>query len=219
VLAEKGNGNQAYIDNLQEANKVLVSEFGGTIYTVAKDVKLQIEFNPKQVQAYRLIGYESRLLNDEDFNDDTKDAGEMGAGHNVTAFYEVVPVGVKFNQAGNVDPLKYQKNTKEEQPVYTGSKELLTIKLRYKEPEGNASQKIELPVIDSKANNLSSDFRFAASVAMFGQLLRDSDFKGNASYDKVIALAKTALDNDDQGYRREFVRLAETVKGMSKIDK
>jgi Ca-activated chloride channel family protein len=215
VLAQKGNGNHAYIDNLQEANKVLVSEFGGTMYAVAKDVKLQIEFNPEHVQAYRLIGYESRLLKDEDFNDDTKDAGEMGAGHNVTAFYEIVPAGVHFTSAGKVDALKYRKTDKKSVPTYTGSDELLTIKLRYKEPDGNASRKIELPVIDDKLNRVSSDFRFAAAVAMFGQLLVDSEFKGNAGYDRVIALAKTALDNDEQGYRREFVRLAETVKGIS----
>ncbi|GHV56884.1 hypothetical protein FACS1894182_04400 [Bacteroidia bacterium] len=215
VLAQKGNGNQAYIDNLQEANKLLVSEFGGTIYTVAKDVKLQIEFNPEQIQAYQLIGYESRLLKDEDFNDDTKDAGEIGVGHNVTAFYEIVPVGVRFTQAGSVDPLKYQKTEKKAVPAYTDSNELLTIKLRYKEPDGDVSRKIELPVIDDKLNKVSSDFRFASAVAMFGQLLVGSEFKGNASYDKVIALAKTGLDNDEQGYRREFVRLAETVKGMS----
>jgi len=216
TLAEKGNGNQAYIDNLQEANKVLVGEFGGTIYTVAKDVKLQIEFNPEYVQAYRLIGYESRLLKDEDFNDDTKDAGEMGAGHNVTAFYEIVPAGVKFNNSGSVDPLKYQKNNASKPTALTGSEELLTVKLRYKEPNGDSSKKIELPVVDWKSNNVSSDFRFAAAIAMFGQLLIDSEYKGNANYDKVIALAKTALDNDEQGYRREFVRLAETVKGMGK---
>jgi Ca-activated chloride channel family protein len=214
VLAEKGNGNHAYIDNLQEANKVLVSEFGGTIYTVAKDVKLQIEFNPEHVQAYRLIGYESRLLKDEDFNDDTKDAGEMGAGHNVTAFYEVVPTGVAFNTAGNIDDLKYQKTEKKIKPVYTGSKELLTIKLRYKAPNGDNSKKIELPVIDDKLNRVTADFRFASAVAMFGQLLGDSQFKGDASFEKVIALAKTGLENDEQGYRREFVRLVETVKGM-----
>jgi Ca-activated chloride channel family protein len=216
ILAEKGNGNHAYIDNLQEANKVLVSEFGGTIYAVAKDVKLQIEFNPEHVQAYRLIGYESRLLNDEDFNNDTKDAGEMGAGHNVTAFYEIVPVGAKFNKLGSIDPLIYQlpKKEKKEKTVYAGSKELLTIKLRYKEPDGESSRKMEFPVIDNKTNMVSSDFRFAAAVAMFGQLLGNSQFKGNANYGKVISLAKTALDNDEQGYRREFVRLVETVMGL-----
>jgi Ca-activated chloride channel family protein len=212
TLAEKGNGNHAYIDNLQEANKALVSEFGGTIYTVAKDVKLQIEFNPEHVQAYRLIGYESRLLNDKDFNDDTKDAGEMGAGHRVTAFYEVVPVGVVFSGAGNVDPLKYQQN---EKTVYAGSKELLTVKLRYKKPDGDVSEKIELAVIDDKSNNVSTDFRFASAVAMFGQLLTGSDYKGDATFDKVIDLAKNALDDDEQGYRREFLRLVESAKGIS----
>jgi Ca-activated chloride channel family protein len=215
ILAEKGNGNHAYIDNLQEANKVLVSEFGGTIHTVAKDVKLQLEFNPEHVQAYRLIGYESRLLNDEDFNDDTKDAGEMGAGHNVTAFYEIVPVGVQFSGAGNIDSLKYQKNKdKNKKTEYTGSKESLTIKLRYKEPDGNTSEKIELAVIDDKSDNVSGDFRFAAAVVMFGQLLIDSNYKGDATFDKIITLAKTALDNDEQGYRREFVRLVEAAKGL-----
>jgi Ca-activated chloride channel family protein len=218
VLAEKGNGNHAYIDNLQEANRLLVSEFGGTVHAVAKDVKLQIEFNPEHVQAYRLIGYESRLLNDEDFNDDTKDAGEMGVGHNVTAFYEVVPVGVKFTGAGNIDPLKYQKNKKgDEKPVYTGSKELLTIKLRYKEPDGDTSRKIELAVIDDKSDNVSTDFRFASAVAMFGQLLTHSDFKGDADFNKVITLAKSALGDDEQGYRREFVRLAESAKGLETL--
>jgi Ca-activated chloride channel family protein len=213
ALAEKGNGNHAYIDNLQEANKVLVSEFGGTMHAVAKDVKLQIEFNPEHVQAYRLVGYESRLLNNEDFNDDTKDAGEMGAGHCVTAFYEIVPPGVEFAGAGKVDPLKYQKPKKEStgKPQYSGSKEMLTIKLRYKQPDGNASEKTELPVIDEKTNAVSSDFRFAAAVAMLAQLLSDSEFKADATYDKVIDLAKTALNNDERGYRREFVRLAETV--------
>ncbi|GHU69880.1 hypothetical protein FACS189413_09440 [Bacteroidia bacterium] len=216
TLAEKGNGNHAYIDNLQEANKTLVGEFGGTLYTVAKDVKLQIEFNPEHVQAYRLIGYESRLLKDEDFNNDAKDAGDMGAGHNVTAFYEIVPTGIPFNAAGSIDPLKYSQTEKKQKKVYTGSNELLTIKLRYKEPAGNNSRKIELAITDDKQNNVSSDFRFAAAVAMFGQLLTRSEWKGAADYNKVIALAKTALDNDEQGYRREFIRLAETVKGLDK---
>lgn len=217
VLAEKGNGNHAYIDNLQEANKVLVNEFGATIYTVAKDVKLQIEFNPTKVQSYRLIGYESRLLNKEDFNDDTKDAGEMGAGHTVTALYEVVPIGVKGNIPGSVDDLKYQKNVGTSQDVaYTNSPELLTVKLRYKQPDGDTSEKIEVPLVDRGSNDVSEDFRFAAAVAMFGQQLRNSDFKGEGSYEKVIKLAKTGLGDDEQGYRREFVRLAETVKGLAK---
>ena len=216
VLAEKGNGNHAYIDNLQEANRVLVNEFGATMHTVAKDVKLQIEFNPSQVEAYRLIGYESRLLKDEDFNNDAKDAGEMGAGHTVTAFYEVVPAGIKSDFTGKVDDLKYQK-TKPAPAVTNNSKELLTVKLRYKAPDGNTSKKIEQPLIDDKKEKVSSDFRFASAVAMFGQLLRDSDFKGDATYDKVISLAKTSLDNDEKGYRREFIRLAETAEGLAKV--
>lgn len=214
ILAEKGNGNHAYIDNLQEANRVLVNEFGATMHTVAKDVKLQIEFNPSQVQAYRLIGYESRLLKDEDFNNDAKDAGEMGAGHTVTAFYEVVPAGVESNFVNKVDDLKYQKKVKPALQPTTGSKELLTVKLRYKAPDEDISKKLELPLVDNKGNNVSSDFRFAAAVAMFGQLLRDSDFKGDATYTQVIVMAKTALDNDERGYRREFLRLVETADGL-----
>ncbi len=217
TLAQKGNGNHAYIDNIQEANKVLVHEFGGTIYTVAKDVKLQIEFNPAKVQSYRLIGYESRLLNKEDFNDDTKDAGEMGAGHTVTAFYEVVPVGVTGSFPGSVDDLKYQKNQAvEARMVAAGSDELLTVKLRYKQPNEDKSSKMELPLMDNGNNNVSEDFRFAASVVMFSHLLRDSNFKGTATYNDVIALAKGALGSDEKGYRREFVRLVEAVKGMEK---
>lgn len=213
TLAEKGNGNHAYIDNLQEANRVLVGEFGATLHTVAKDVKLQVEFNPSLVQAYRLIGYESRLLKDEDFNNDAKDAGDLGAGHTVTAFYEVIPTGVKNDYVGKVDDLKYQKKqTVTLKP--TGSNELLTVKLRYKAPDSNTSKKMELPFVDNKGNSASSDFRFASAVAMFGQLLRESDYKGEATYDKVIALAKEGLNNDDRGYRREFIRLVEAAKGL-----
>lgn len=218
VLAEKGNGNHAYIDNLQEANRVLVGEFGATLHTVAKDVKLQVEFNPSKVQAYRLIGYESRLLNKEDFNNDAKDAGDLGAGHTVTAFYEVVPVGVTNTYIGKVDDLKYQKNS----PIAvksTGSNELLTVKLRYKDPNQESSQKLELPFVDNRRDNVSSDFRFAAAVAMYGQLLRDSDFKGEATYEKVIELAKQGLDKDDNGYRREFIRLVEAAKGLERSEK
>lgn len=218
TLAQAGNGNHAYIDNLQEANKVLVNEFGSTMYTVAKDVKLQIEFNPTKVQAYRLVGYETRLLNKEDFNDDTKDAGEMGAGHTVTAFYEVIPVGVKSNFTGNVDPLKYQDNDKKpiaDQVKTTGLHDLLTVKLRYKQPNGDTSKKIEVPLIDDKANNVSNDFRFAASVAMFGQVLKNSQYKGEGTFDKAISLAKLGFGEDQQGYRREFVRLMEASKGLA----
>ena len=218
VLAEKGNGNHAYIDNLQEANRVLVGEFGATLHTVAKDVKLQVEFNPSQVQAYRLIGYESRLLKDEDFNNDAKDAGDMGAGHTVTAFYEVIPAGVKNEYVGKVDDLKYQKKEKMTLKP-TGSDELLTVKLRYKALDKDVSRKMELPFVDNKGDSVSSDFRFASAVAMFGQLLRDSDFKGTADYDKVIKLAKQGLNNDERGYRREFIRLVEAAKGLEKTSK
>ena len=218
VLAEKGNGNHAYIDNLQEANRVLVGEFGATLHTVAKDVKLQVEFNPSQVQAYRMIGYESRLLKNEDFNNDAKDAGDMGAGHTVTAFYEVIPAGVKNEYVGKVDDLKYQKKEKMTLKP-TGSDELLTVKLRYKAPDKDVSRKMELPFVDNKGDSVSSDFRFASAVAMFGQLLRDSDFKGTADYDKVIKLAKQGLNNDERGYRREFIRLVEAAKGLEKTSK
>lgn len=212
VLAEKGNGNHAYIDNLQEANKILVNEFGGTVYTVAKDVKLQVEFNPAQVQAYRLVGYESRMLRDEDFNDDTKDAGEMGAGHTVTALYEIVPVGVEFEHGKNIDPLKYQANDSENK---NQSKELLTVKMRYKLPDESVSKILEKVLIDNKSGQTSTDFRFASAVAMFGQLIRNSEYKGDATFDKVMALAKNAYGEDEQGYRREFVRLVDTAKGLN----
>ncbi len=216
TLAQAGNGNHAYIDNLQEANKVLVSEFGSTMYTVAKDVKLQIEFNPSKVQAYRLVGYETRLLNKEDFNNDAIDAGEMGAGHTVTAFYEVIPVGVKSNQLGSVDPLKYQKEGSDLSKAMNGHPDLLTVKLRYKQPNSDVSKKIEVPLIDNGQNQVSDDFRFAAAIAMFGQVVKNSQYKGSGSFDKAIALAKSGYGNDSNGYRREFVRLIETVKGLSK---
>lgn len=215
TLAQKGNGNHAYIDNLQEANKVLVNEFGSTMYTVAKDVKLQLEFNPAQVQAYRLVGYETHLLNKEDFNDDTKDAGEMGAGHTVTAFYEVIPVGAKSNLIGSVDPLKYQDGKSGEKIKTNAYPDLLTVKLRYKNPDSDTSKKMEFPVIDNRKNKVSEDFRFAAAVAMYSQILRNSQFKGNATYEEVLKLAKSSLGNDPNGYRREFVRLVETTKNMS----
>lgn len=216
ALAQKGNGNHAYIDNLQEANKVLVNEFGGTLFTVAKDVKLQVEFNPAHVQAYRLVGYETRLLNKEDFNDDTKDAGEMGAGHTVTALYEVVPTDIKSNIIGSVDPLKYQSNDKDKKTKSTtsNSPEMLTVKLRYKQPGEDVSQKLEIPLIDTKSDRVSDDFRFASAVAMFGQILKNSDFKGNGTYDKVIELAQKSSSHDERGYRKEFIRLAETARGI-----
>lgn len=214
TLAQKGNGNHAYIDNLQEANKTLVEQFGSTVYAVAKDVKLQVEFNPAKVQAYRLIGYETRLLNPEDFNDDTKDAGEMGAGHTVTALYEVVPAGVESDFAGRIDALKYQSNNPP--PALSSSPEMLTVKVRYKEPDEDASKKIEQPLIDKGSDASSSDFRFAAAVALFGHLLRHSDYVRNASYRDVIELANAGLGDDPSGYRHEFVQLVKTVEGMAK---
>ncbi len=211
TLAEKGNGNYAYIDNMQEANKVLVNEFGGTMYTVAKDVKLQVEFNPARVSAFRLVGYESRLLEHEDFNDDTKDAGEIGAGHTVTALYEIVLVG-SDSTTGSIDPLKYQPSPATIPGNY--SAELMTVKIRYKQPDGDVSSKIEVPVKETK-NALSEDFHFVSAVAMLAQLMRDSDFKGDATYAKVIEEARRGLGSDANGYRHEFVRLAETAKSIS----
>lgn len=214
VLAEKGNGNQAYIDNLQEARKVLISEFCSTLFTVAEDVKLQVEFNPSQVQAYRLVGYESRILKDEDFNDDTKDAGDIGAGHTVTAFYEVIPVGVEGNIPGTVDALKYQQNPKAKSNLSSNSKEMLTVKLRYKNPGGSTSRLMEKSLTDGGGDNVSDDFRFASAVAMYGQLLRNSDFKGDATYQQVVEIAQKGLSNDRDGYRREFIRLARIAQSI-----
>jgi len=216
TLSQKGNGNHAYIDNLQEANRVLVQEFGSTMYAVAKDVKMQVEFNPAYVNAYRLVGYESRLLNKEDFNDDTKDAGELGAGHTVTAFYEIIPVGVK-NIFGGVDELKYQKSETLLSSQGLLNNEMMTVKLRYKPLDSESSVKMEIPVLMSDKNKTpSDDFTFASSVAMFGQLLRNSDFKGTSCYDDLVALARKGFGEDRQGYRHEFVRLAETMKQLDK---
>ena len=213
-LADKGNGNHSYIDNLSEANKVLVSEFGGTLFTIAKDVKLQIEFNPSKVQAYRLIGYENRILNKEDFNDDLKDAGELGSGHTVTALYEIIPVGVKSNLMGNVDPLKYQKV---QLNSHYDSPELMTVKFRYKKPDGDISKLIEHPMVDNRIDlsETSDNFRFAASVAEFGLLLRNSEYKQGSSYSNVLSLAKQALGKDTEGYRKEFLNLVQKAKSMA----
>ena len=216
VLSQKGNGNHAYIDNLQEANRVLVQEFGSTMYAVAKDVKMQVEFNPAYVNSYRLIGYETRLLNKEDFNDDSKDAGELGAGHTVTAFYEIIPVGIE-NKYGGVDELKYQKTSLSETTKLVQNNELMTVKLRYKNLGSNSSEKMEVPVIIFEKDKVaSSDFTFASAVAMFGQLLRNSDFKGSATYDDVISLARKGLKDDKMGYRHEFIRLVEAMKQLDK---
>lgn len=209
ILADKGNGNYAYIDNILEAKKVLVTEFGGTMFTIAKDVKIQVEFNPNKVQAYRLIGYENRKLNDEDFNDDKKDAGELGSGHTVTALYEIIPVGIEEG-TGNIDPLKYQKNKKPVKGNY--GDELMTVKLRYKQPDGNKSALISTIIEDSnqELSQSSNNFRWAAAVAEFGMLLRDSEFKGEGTYLQVVSLAKSAIGDDKYGYRNEFIRLVQS---------
>jgi Ca-activated chloride channel homolog len=210
TLADKGNGNYAYIDNILEAQKVLVNEFGGTMFTIAKDVKIQVEFNPTKVQAYRLIGYENRMLKSEDFNNDKKDAGELGSGHTVTALYEIIPQGVE-SDFYKIDELKYQK-TKIASSANT-SNELMTIKLRYKRPDGDESKLIVQPVIDGKTtlSAASEDFRWSASVAAFGMLLRDSEFVKGFSYDKVLLLAQASRGDDKNGYRSEFINLVKSM--------
>jgi Ca-activated chloride channel family protein len=215
-LADKGNGNHTYIDGLNEAKKVLVNEFGGTLFTIAKDVKLQIEFNPVRVQGYRLIGYENRLLNKEDFNDDKKDAGELGSGHTVTALYEVIPVGIKDSFMKKVDGLKYQKNNAELSKASTTG-EIMNIKLRYKQPDGDVSKLIEHPVYDTKlaVASTSDNFRFAAAVAEFGMLLRQSEYKSNSSFENVISLAKNAKGKDAEGYRKEFIKIVSDAQSTA----
>ncbi len=215
-LADKGNGNHSYIDNINEARKVLVSEFGSTLFTIAKDVKIQIEFNPAKVQAYRLVGYENRMLASEDFNDDAKDAGELGSGHTVTALYEVIPVGVKDDFTKSVDPLKYQGNDKK--VVSSNTNEIMTIKLRYKKPDEDVSKLITHSVIDTHTElvSTSDNFRFSAAVAEFGLLLRSSEYKQQATYNQVISLAKSAKGNDDNGYRAEFIKLVQAATSLAK---
>jgi Ca-activated chloride channel homolog len=215
-LADKGNGNHSYIDNINEARKVLVSEFGSTLFTIAKDVKIQIEFNPAKVQAYRLVGYENRMLASEDFNDDTKDAGELGSGHTVTALYEIIPVGVKDDFTKSVDPLKYQSNDKK--IVSNNTSEIMTIKLRYKKPDEDISKLITHPINDDKIAlvNTSDNFRFSAAVAEFGLLLRSSEYKQQASYQQVVSMAKSAKGNDGNGYRAEFIQLVQAATSLVK---
>jgi Ca-activated chloride channel homolog len=214
-LADKGNGNHSYIDNINEARKVLVNEFGSTLFTIAKDVKIQIEFNPEKVQSYRLIGYENRMLAAEDFNDDTKDAGEIGSGHTVTALYEIVPIGVQDTFSKSVDPLKYQAVKKVKA---ANNNEWMTIKLRYKQPQGDVSKLITHPVNDAgiQWGSTSDNFRFSAAVASFGMLLRNSEYKQQASFSQVVSLAKSAKGNDPEGYRGEFIRLVQSASFMAK---
>ena len=213
-LADKGNGNYAYIDDIVEARKVLVDEMAGTLLTLAKDVKLQVEFNPQRVAAYRLIGYENRMLRKEDFDDDTKDAGEIGAGHSVTALYEVVPANVASDN-GTTEPLRYQavaRNTRQ-----ANDDELIYVKLRYKLPDASVSRWLDHIVPASRLHRPSTDLRFAAAVAAFGMILRDSEHRGSATLDGVIELARGALGEDLGGYRAEFVKLVEAVRAKELI--
>ena len=214
-LADKGNGNHAYIDGLSEAKKVLINEFGGTLFTIAKDVKLQIEFNPDKVKAYRLIGYENRILAKEDFNNDKKDAGELGSGHTVTALYEIIPTNISDEALDSVDALRYQKIKKTKLTnVYTN--ELLNVKLRYKQPDQNSSKMIQFPLVDKLVSltQTSNNLRFAAAVAEFGMLLRNSQYKGSGDFKLVAQLAKNAMGNDEEGYRKEFVELVENAETL-----
>lgn len=216
-LADKGNGNYAYIDNILEAKKVLVNEFGGTLFTIAKDVKIQVEFNPAEVKGYRLVGYENRMLNKEDFNDDTKDAGELGAGHTVTALYEIISPDSDY-EFPSVDDLKYQKENKAESNYNSG--ELLTVKFRYKKPDENTSRLI-IKVLENDDQDLdetSDNFRFSAAVAEFGMLLRDSEFKANSSFESVKSLAKNSLGEDKFGYRLEFLQLVEKANLLKSVE-
>ncbi|WP_433779449.1 vWA domain-containing protein [Flavobacterium anhuiense] len=208
ILADKGNGNYAYIDNIQEANRFLGKEFKGSMFAIAKDVKIQIEFNPNHVQAYRLIGYENRKLNAEDFKNDKIDAGELGSGHSVTALYEIVPVGVESDYVPS--DLKYTKTPK---ATENHSDELATVKFRYKKPDGNKSIEIVNVIADKKTDleNSSPDFKFTTAVSWFGLKLRDSKYIASSSSSDIKRLAKSGLSNDEDGYRSEFVRLVDAV--------
>jgi Ca-activated chloride channel homolog len=217
IIADKGNGNYSYIDNLTEAKKVLVNEFGGTLFTIAKDVKLQLEFNPANVKSYRLIGYVNRLLDEEDFENDKKDAGEIGAGHTVTALYEIVLKDSDFETNTSNVELKYQENRSKMKNNKKYSDELLTLKLRYKDPKESKSKLIE-KVIEKKvipSKKTSNNFKFSSAVAGFGMLLRDSKYKGNLTYDSVLVLAKSAKGKDEEGYRAELISLIENALLLS----
>ena len=211
-LADKGNGNYAYLDSLHEARKVLVAEAGGTLVTVAKDVKIQVEFNPAHVAAYRLIGYENRVLRNEDFNNDRKDAGEIGAGHTVTALYEIVPPGVPFELPG-VDPLKYQRPVQSRTVDGSASNEVMTVKLRYKEPDGDTSRLMTFGVVNTLTPG-AANIGFASAVAEFGMALRRSEHRGTATFKDAAALARRYRGIDENGYRAEFVRLIELADAL-----
>ncbi len=217
-ISNRGNGNYAFIDSADEARKVFVDQMHGTLVTIAKDVKIQVELNPREVRSYRLIGYANRMLAAEDFNDDTKDAGEIGAGHSVTALYEIVPVRSGSTADGRplVDDLKYQQAADLSEQSDSG--EMLTLKLRYKPPTGDTSTLLQFPVSDSGKpfEQTDQDFQFAASVAAFGMLLRDSRYKGEANYDMVEEIAASAADGDRTGYREEFLSLVEKAQRLSR---
>ena len=218
MLADKGNGNYAYLDSLQEARKVLVNEAASTLETIAKDVKIQVEFNPQTVAAYRLIGYENRLLKNEDFNDDRKDAGEIGAGHSVTALYEIVPAGVDVPNPA-VDPLKYQPAPAPAPRTATAAAgaafadELMTVKLRYKAPDGDTSRLVT-SVVRSRPQPMTPNAGFASAVAEFGMRLRGSPFVDAGSFETLAARARTFRGADPDGYRAEFIRLTELAAGL-----
>jgi Ca-activated chloride channel family protein len=222
-LADKGNGNYHYIDTMEEAQKVLIQQMNGTLVTIAKDVKIQIEFNPAQVSSYRLIGYEKRILAAEDFNNDKKDAGEIGAGHTVTALYEIVPANSEENGArGKVDDLKYQKPTpKPKRESNNDNRELLTLKLRYKKPDGKTSRLMETALTDSgeKFSQASSDFRFASAVAGFGMILKNSEHKGDWTFKSVLDVAEHSKGDDKEGYRAEFINLVKKAKALERVNK
>ena len=217
-LADKGNGNYYYVDGLLEAKKVFVDDMRGTLFTIAKDVKIQVEFNPAKVKAYRLIGYENRLLNKEDFADDTKDAGELGSGHTVTALYEIIPYGSKEEIPG-VDELKYLET--KISPEAFKSKELMTVKLRYKAPDEDTSELITRPLLESQSGlkETTNNFRFSASVAAFGMILRGSEFKGKATLGSVLDMARQSRGEDKHGYRAEFIALVELGSLLDELKK
>jgi Ca-activated chloride channel family protein len=211
-IADKGNGAYHYIDSAREGHRVLVDKLDASLMTIAKDVKVQVEFNPTRVASYRLIGYANRLLAKKDFNDDTKDAGEMGAGHTVTALYEVVPVGV----AGPVDDLRYTRPKPQTEDQQEFGEELMFVKVRYKHPTATTSQKLTQPVLDDPRSfdEAPADLRFAAAVAAFGMILRDSPHKGSSSFQQVLALAEGAMGQDENGYRSEFLQLVQSAQAL-----
>jgi len=215
-LADKGNGSYHYIDGLLEAKKVFMDDMRGTLFTIAKDVKIQVEFNPAKVKAYRLIGYENRMLKKEDFADDTKDAGELGSGHTVPALYEIIPYGSKEEVPG-VDKLKYQET--KISPEAFKTKELMTVKLRYKDPDGDKSKLIVHPLEDKHAplKKASNNFKFSAAVSQFGMLLRDSKLKGQSSMESVLKMAREARGKDAFGYRAEFINLVELASLLDQL--